>query len=93
MDKVMVILFFSVTMWILIDRAKVMWQDLSYGKYITTAVAVALGFVLSFGYNLDVVYALDVVTEPSILGKILTAIALTGGSSGVSEIVSFFKKQ
>jgi hypothetical protein len=93
MDKVMVILFFSVTMWILIDRAKVMWQDLSYGKYITTAVAMALGFVLSFGYNLDVIYALDVVTEPSILGKILTGIALTGGSSGVSEIVSFFKKQ
>ena len=43
------ILAFSAILWVFIDRAKKLWAELSWGKWITTAFALAGGFLLAFG--------------------------------------------
>ena len=41
------ILSFSILMWYCIDRLKLMWEGLAYGKYITMAVAAVFAAGLS----------------------------------------------
>lgn len=91
MDLLALILMLSGVMWYIIDRVKSYWANLSYGKYVTMAVAALFGFALSFGYQLDIVFALGLVSETGIIGKVLTALVLMGGSSAVSEIISKVK--
>ena len=63
----------------------------AYGKYVTIAVSAVFAFALSFGYGLDIMAALGVVTAPSVLGTVLTALTLMGGSSAVSELIAHIK--
>lgn len=81
------ILSISLIIWILIDRFKSFWKDLKYGKYITTAVALVLGLLCAFTYQLDIIFELGLNDSVSLLGEILTAVALTGGSSCIAEII------
>lgn len=81
------ILSISLIIWILIDRFKPFWKDLKYGSYITTAVALTMGILCAFTYQLDIIYELGLNDAVSLLGEILTAIALTGGSSCIAEII------
>lgn len=81
------ILSISLIIWILIDRFKSFWKDLKYGKYITTAVALVLGLLCAFSYQLDIIFELGLNDSVSLLGEILTAVALTGGSSCIAEII------
>ena len=52
-----------------------------------------MGFVLAFGYNLDIVVAAGLVEESSVLGIILTGLTLMSGSSAVNEIITKIKGQ
>ncbi len=81
------ILYFSIIIWILIDRAKKLWKDRPYGNYITSAVALAMGILLSVFYHLDMLYSLELTEEISLIGEIMTGIALMGGSSCIHEII------
>ncbi len=81
------ILYFSVIIWILIDRFKPIWQDVKWSGYITNLVALAFGLAVSFCYNLDMLYELQLVDYISLIGKFMTAIALMGGSSCINEII------
>ena len=91
MDLLALILALSIVMWYCIDRVKPMWETLANGKYITMGVAAIFGFALAFSYGLDLVFALGLVTEASLMGKILTGLVLMGGSSAVSEIIGKVK--
>ena len=82
------ILYFSIIIWILIDRAKKLWVDKPYGNYITSAVALAMGILLSVFYHLDMLYSLELTEEISLIGEIMTGIALMGGSSCIHEIIN-----
>lgn len=84
MNKILAI---SLIIWILIDRFKALWTDTKYGSYITTAVALTMGLLCAFTYQLDIIYELGLNDAVSLLGEILTAIALTGGSSCIAEII------
>lgn len=84
MNKILAI---SLIIWILIDRFKSLWNDLKYGKYITTAVALDLGLICAITYQLDIIFELGLNDTVSLLGEILTAVALTGGSSCIAEII------
>lgn len=46
---------------------------------------------LSFGYGLDLMAALGVVADASILGTVLTGLTLMGGSSAVAELIERIK--
>ena len=87
------ILYFSIIIWILIDRAKKLWKDTKYGSYITSAVALAAGLLLSLYYHLDMLYALELTEEISIIGEIMTGFALMGGSSCIHEIIDGLKQE
>ena len=91
MSSIALILALSAIIWYVIDRFKEIWSGKPYGKYITTAVAGALGAAMVFGYNLDLICAMGIVTEISIVGKLMTVLAFMCGSSAISEIIARIK--
>lgn len=91
MSSIALILALSAIIWYVIDRVKVAWADVPYGKYITTAMAGVLGAAVVFGYNLDLVHAIGIVANISIVGQIVTVLALMCGSSAISEIIARIK--
>ena len=91
MSSIALILALSAIIWYVIDRVKVVWADVPYGKYITTAMAGVLSAAVVFGYNLDLVHAIGIVANISIVGQIITVLALMCGSSAISEIIARIK--
>lgn len=93
MDSLTLILAMSTIMWYLIDNLKEnIWGNFEYSNYITIAVSAVGSFVLCFSYHLDMIYALGLVAELSVLGQVITALVMMGGSALVSEIVEMFRK-
>ena len=91
MDALALIIALSAVLWYCVDRFKPMWESVSWGKYITIAVAALGSFGLVFSFNLDIVTALGLVSEMTIAGNIITALVLMSGSSAISEIISKIK--
>ena len=91
MDMLGLILALSIIMWYIIDRFKPLWNEKTWGKYVTIVISAIFAFGLSFGFNLDLVFGLGLVESISILGEILTGFALMSGSSAVSEIIQKIK--
>ena len=91
MESLTLIIALSGVLWYLIDRFKPIWEGLSYGKWITTGCAALGAFALVFCFNLDILYALTLVPEITIAGQIITALALTSGSSAIAEIIERIK--
>ena len=90
-DMLQIIIVVSIIMWYIIDRFKVIWEGWQYGKYVTVFVSALFAFALSFGYGLDILAALGVVADTGILGTVLTALTLMGGSSAVAELIERIK--
>lgn len=93
MEMMQVIIMLSIVMWYIIDRFKPMWEGVKYGKYITIAVSALFAFALSFNYHLDLLVALGAIEQTGVLGTIITALTLMGGSSAVSELIGLVKQQ
>ena len=91
MNGLTLIITLSAIIWYCVDRFKPAWSDKSWGKYVTTAVAGVLGAAVVFGYNLDLIFAMGIVAEVSIVGKLLTVLSLMCGSSAISEIITRIK--
>lgn len=91
MNSLTLILTLSAIIWYVIDRIKVIWSEIPYGKYITTAVAGLLGAAMVFGYNLDLICAVGLISEITIIGKLMTVLAFMCGSSAISEIIARIK--
>ena len=91
MEMLTLIISLSIIMWYIIDRFKGMWETVKYGKYITIAVSAVFAFAMSFGFNLDIIFALGLVETGSEIGTVITALALMSGSSAVSEIIERVK--
>ena len=92
MDSLTLIMSMCTVMWYLIDNLKEnVWGHLVYSNYITIAVSAVGSFILSFGYHLDLINALGYMTEVTVLGQALTALAMMGGSALVSEIIEMFR--
>ena len=93
MNSLTLILTLSAIIWYVIDRIKVIWSEKPYGKYITTAMAGFLGAAMVFGYNLDLICAVGLITEVTIIGKLMTVLAFMCGSSAISEIIARIKSE
>ena len=78
------ILMFSAILWVFIDRAKKLWAGLSWGNWLTTGVAVAVGCLLAFGYGLDLLLAVGLTESMSIGGQIFAGLAVAAGSSCIN---------
>lgn len=92
MSMIAIILALSTILWYLVDNLKdKIWGGKSYSSYITIAVAGVLAFALTFSYNLDIICALSIVDNITVIGKIITAISMMAGSAIVSELVELFR--
>ena len=91
MDALTLIVALSAVLWYCVDRFKPVWENVSWGKYITMLVAAVGSFGLVFSFNLDLVAALELVADITIAGKILTGLVLMSGSSAISEVISRIK--
>lgn len=91
MNSLTLIITLSAIIWYCVDRFKPAWAQKSWGKYITTAVAGALGAAVVFGYGLDLICAIGIAPEVSLVGQILTVLSLMCGSSAISEIIARIK--
>lgn len=91
MNSITLIMALSAIIWYVIDRTKPMWSEKSWGKYLTTATAGVLGAAVVFGYNLDIVCAMGMASEVSIIGQVITVLSLMCGSSAISEIITRIK--
>jgi hypothetical protein len=91
MTSIALILALSAVIWYVVDRFKPVWAEVPYGKYITTAVAGAMAAAVVFGYGLDLIQAMGIVDHMSIVGQVLTVLALMCGSSAISEIIARIK--
>ena len=88
MSNLIVLIFaMSTFMWYLIDKFKQIWANVSWGRWITITVSAIFAFGLAIGFELDLVYALGLMEEVTIAGKILTALILMSGSSAVAEVM------
>lgn len=82
------IIIFSVILWVFLDRAKKLWCECSWGKWVTTGVAAAVGLLISFGYDLDLLIAVAAADVASIGGRIFAGLAIAGGSSVINELLA-----
>lgn len=93
MDMLMIILALATILWYVVDNLKdKLWAGTSYSSYITIAVAAIGSFALVFGYGLDLICALGIVDHVTVIGEIVTALAMLSGSAVISEIVELFRK-
>ena len=92
MSMIALILVLSSMMWFVIDNLKEkIWANKPYSSYITIAVSALLSFALTFGYSLDIVFALGLAESVTVIGEIITALAMMSGSAVVSEIIERFR--
>lgn len=92
MTMIAVIIALSAILWYVIDNLKdKIWGGTKYSSYITIAVAALGAFALVFGYGLDIIFALNIVDHVTVIGEIITALAMMSGSAVVSEIVELFR--
>ena len=87
------ILAFSAILWVFLDRAKKLWADLSWGKWLTTAFSLAAGILLAFGYGLDLLQATGLTEGVTLGGQIFAGLAVAAGSSCIHEILDKVQTQ
>ena len=93
MDTLLIILAFSAIVWYIIDRAKPLYEHLSFSKWITIGLAVVLSAACVFCFGIDLIAALTLTSEVTILGQILTVLIFVTGSSGISEVIAMIKNK
>ena len=92
MSMIAIILALASMMWYIIDNLKdKIWAGKPYSSYITIAVSALGSFALVFGYGLDIIHALGFVQNVTVIGEVITALAMMAGSAVVSEIVELFR--
>ena len=92
MTEMLTLLFvLSTIIWFVIDRVKPFWSGLSWGKYVTIVVAAVLGAVVVFTYGIDILVALAVTNQVTIVGEILSTLVIMSGSSALSELLKLIK--
>lgn len=91
MEMIGLILAMSAIMWYIIDRAKGLWSEVSFGKYITIGLSAVFAFGLTFSFGMDVVFASGLFGTVTPAGQILTGLVLMSGSSAVAEVIERVK--
>ena len=91
MEAVGLIIACSTIIWYIADRFRGLWDNLSFGKYVTMAVVAVLGIIATVTFNLDILTAAGVVPNVTVFGQICTVLLLMGGSSCIAEIINRIK--
>lgn len=81
------LLAISTMIWYVIDRFKPLWETFEYSSAITTAIALVLSAFCVFGLNLDLLNIAALTETITIIGRVITVLLLTSGSSAIAEII------
>lgn len=92
-EMMTLLLMLSTIIWYLIDRFKGLWENLSWGKYITIAVSCLLSLAVVLTFRLDLVVALGATETVTVIGEVFAVLGLMGGSSAISELIGLAKKK
>ena len=87
MDMLALILALSAVIWYIVDNAKSIWANVTWHKYITIAIVALLAAAVVFTFGLDLIVALALTTNVTIVGQILTVLVIMSGSSAVAEVI------
>lgn len=87
MDMLALILALSTIIWYLISNVKELWANVTWHKYITITVVALLAAAVVFTFGLDLIVALALTTNVTIVGQILTVLVIMSGSSAVAEVI------
>lgn len=85
-ETLTIIALLGLVIWNLIDFFKVYWKDAPYSRWITLGASALMSFGCAFTFNLDIINAIIPSLPVSILGTIITALSLMGGSSFLSKL-------
>lgn len=91
MEMLGIIIAVSTIIWYIVDRFHGLWENLSWGKYLTIAIVAILGIIAVITFNLDILVAAQVVPDVTVFGQICTVLLLMGGSSCIAEIIQRIK--
>ena len=87
------ILAFSAILWVFLDRAKKLWAQFRWGKWVTTLVSAAAGLLLAFAYGLDLLLATGLTEGVSWGGQVFAGLAVAAGSSCIHEVLDKVQRQ
>lgn len=87
MNEITTILLLSTIMWLLIDWLKPLWEKAKAAKYITMAVAFVGSVGMTLTFHLDLLVAVGIAQNTTVMGGVFAALAMTAGSGLINEIV------
>lgn len=93
MNELTTILMLSTIMWLLVDWLKPLWENVSAAKYITMAVALAGSIAMTLTFGLDLLVAVGISQNATVIGSVFAALAMTAGSGLINEIVKAISGQ
>lgn len=91
MEMLVALLAISTIIWYITDRFKPAWEGSRFGSLVTMGFVAILSVACVFGFGLDLIAALMIVPSVTLVGQVLTVLALMTGSSAVSEIIGRIK--
>lgn len=87
MNTLQFILVVSTILWLLIDWLKPIWEKVSFSRYVSMMVALIGAIALVVTFKLDLLVALNVAEETTLIGEIFAALSITAGSGLINEIL------
>lgn len=87
MNSIQFILVTSTILWLLVDWVKPMWENLTISRYLTMGIAAVGAVALVITFDLDLLVALNLTEQMSVVGKVFAAMAMTAGSGLINEII------
>lgn len=87
------IVMFSAILWIFLDRAKKLWEEIGWGKWLTTGLAATAGMLLAFGYRLDLLQVVGLTDALTFGGQLFAGLAVAAGSSCIHELLEKTQKE
>ncbi len=80
-------------MWLFIDWAKPLWTSSAYARYISIAVALAGAAAITATFGLDLLVAIGIAADVTIVGHVFAALAIAAGSALLNQIGKRYTKQ
>lgn len=81
------ILIVSTILWLLVDWLKPIWEASGASRYISMAVAAVGAAALVLTFRLDLLVAIGLTEQASVVGQVFAGLSITAGSGLINEII------
>lgn len=87
MNEMTTIIILSTILWLIVDWLKPLWEKVNGAKYITMALALVGSVAITFTFKLDLLLAIGVSDQYTVIGAVFAALSMTAGSGMLNEII------